>query len=501
MAEENRIESVNSFEELSLSPQLKKAVVQAGFTSMTSIQQKAIPAILEGKDVVGQSGTGSGKTVAFGLPLLDKIKPGAGLQAMVLTPTRELCVQVGQVLAQFGRAKNVRVCQVYGGVSMGPQVSDLEVCDVVVGTPGRILDHVSHRTIRFERISLFVLDEADKMFEMGFSDDVEQIIGYLPDQRQMMLFSATMPSSVEHLLKKHLYHPVRIEGELSVDVKLLRQHYYDIEMRDKFSLLAHLLRNDTSGLALVFCATRDEVDIVAYNLAKLGIAARAIHGGLSQNQRLRALDALRDARIDVLVATDVAARGLDIKNVTHVYNYDVPKTSEDYTHRIGRTARAGAAGDAITLLTQRDYDNFRRVLSDSSIDVEQVPVPQFERVEFNRRIEQDGYFRGGPRDARSGGFGGRGGRDSGRGGYGGGRSSGPRGESRGYGDRGRDSRPRDGAFGPAEAGASHASPSTGRHSDQGYRGGADRKGYESRDSRPAPSSRPQSRGPRTAYRN
>ncbi len=493
-------ELITEFEQLTISPQLKKACAAAGFITMTSIQQRAIPFILEGKDVVGQSGTGSGKTLAFGLPLLDKVKPGAGLQAMIMVPTRELCVQVGQVLAQYGRANGVRVCQVYGGVAMGPQVSDLEVCDVVVGTPGRILDHVSHRTIRFERIVMFILDEADKMFEMGFAEDVEQIIGYLPDQRQMMLFSATMPTSVEHLLKKHLYHPVRIEGELSVDVKLLRQTYYDIEMRDKFSLLAHLLKNDTSGLALVFCATRDEVDIVAYNLSKLGVAARAIHGGLSQNQRLRALDALRDARIDVLVATDVAARGLDIKNVTHVYNYDAPKTSEDYTHRIGRTARAGAAGLAITLLTQRDYDNFRRILSDNSINIEQAQVPAFERVEFNRRIEQDGYFRGGPRDARSGGFGGRGGRDSGRGGYGGGRTSSPRGESRpSYGGNREDSRPREGSYGRMEGTGS--APSTGRHSDGAYRGGSDKKDYQQRDSRPAPGGRPQSNGPRTSYRS
>ena len=499
------MEEILEFEQLQLSLQLKKAVAQLGFTSMTPIQQKAIPVILEGKDVVGQSGTGSGKTFAFGLPLLDKIKPGAGLQAMILTPTRELCVQVGEVLANLGRVKNIRVCQVYGGVAMNPQISGLERCDVVVGTPGRILDHSGRRTIRYDKISMFVLDEADKMFEMGFAEDVEQIMGYLPDQRQVLLFSATMPSSVEHMLKKHLYHPVRLEGERQVDVRLLHQHYYDVDLRDKFAVLADLLKNDTSGLALVFCATRDEVDIVAYNLSKLGIAVKAIHGGLSQNRRLHALDALRDAKISVLVATDVAARGLDIKNVTHVYNYDVPKTSEDYTHRVGRTARAGAAGDAITLLTQRDYDNFRRVLSDHSINVEQMKLPTFERVEFNRRVERDGYSERGSRDARSGGFGrgrdsgreGGRGRDSGRSGSSFGRESSYRGRGRdsgvgsevsgGFGSRGRDSEQR-----PPTA--------PGQHHETRYSRGSDSKNYMHKDTRAPPAGRP-SRGPRTSYRS
>ena len=248
-----------------------------------------------------------------------------------------------------------------------------------------------------------------------------------------------MPPELEKLMHKHLYHPVKIEGQKAVDIRLLRQGYYEVDARDKFSLLVHLLKNETSKLALVFCATRDEADIVAWNLGKLGVAVKAIHGGLSQSQRLRSLDALKEGKISVLVATDVAARGLDIKHVSHVYNYDVPKTAEDYTHRIGRTARAGAEGDAVTLLSPRDHDNFRRILANRSVKIESHNVPRFDRVEFIRNPHDRGGERGGRgfRDARSGGFGGgRGGsRGEGRS-FGGSASRGEgRSEGRPYGER------------------------------------------------------------------
>ncbi len=407
------------FEDLNLRPELMKAVVELGFTEATPIQAKSMPLIREGKDVVGQSGTGSGKTAAFGLPMLEVIEPRQGIQALILTPTRELCVQVHDSLRSFGRYVHIKTTAVYGGVGIGPQIDHLRNAEIVVGTPGRILDHLERRTLRLDRVKIFVLDEADKMFEMGFVEDVERIMSQVPKQRQTLLFSATLPSSVTSIINRHLKNPTTIKTNVHVDRSLLRQVYYNIHQQEKFSLLVHLLKNKTPGLAMVFCATRRETDVVAKNLMKNGIEAMAIHGGLSQNKRLHVLDQLKKSHIDVMVATDVAARGLDVKNISHVYNYDVPNTSEEYTHRIGRTARAGAEGDAVTMLTERDYDNFNNVLRDRSLQIKKEDLPQFEKVPFVRG-ESYGNRGGG---ARGGGFGGRGAGHRRGGGFGGHRGS------------------------------------------------------------------------------
>jgi len=383
------------FEEMNLDPRLLKAVQQLGYEEATTIQERAIPLIKEGKDVVGQSATGSGKTAAFGLPLLEKIHVGQGLQMIVLTPTRELCVQVADTIGTLGRFLNVRIAKVYGGVGMGPQVDALQTADIMVGTPGRVLDHLRQGTLNLTHAHLVVLDEADKMFEMGFIEDVEQILDYAPKQRQTLLFSATMSDAVMHLVEKHQHHPVNIKTETYVDRSLLKQVYYNVNQREKFSLLVHLLKNKTSGMALVFCATRDQADSVSRNLKFNGIKVMAIHGGLSQNKREFALKQLREENIDVLVATDVAARGLDIKNVTSVFNYDLPKTSEEYIHRIGRTARAGSSGEAVSLLSERDYENFARVEKDRSLNIKEEPLPEFEKVRFVREEEHRGGRFGG----------------------------------------------------------------------------------------------------------
>lgn len=384
------------FEEINLSPELMKIVQRSGFTELTAIQEKAIPLIREGKDIVGQSETGSGKTLAFGLPVLEKIVPRKGIQALILTPTRELCVQVADTIQEFADALRLNVTSVYGGVSLGPQIDAFQRAEIVVGTPGRILDHLQRRNLNFEGIRFLVLDEGDKMFEMGFYETVEEIINYMPKERQTLLFSATFPEAVHNLMQRYLHSPITIQTKIYVDKSLLKQVYYELQPRDKFSLLVHLLKTKTPGLAIVFCGTRQEVDVVSWNLRKNDIEATAIHGGLTQNKRLRTLDLLRQSKVDVLVATDVAARGLDIKDISHIYNYDVPKTSEDYVHRIGRTARAGAEGTAVTLLVDRDHDNFRRVLMDRSLKIEETAVPEFPRVNFIRQREESregGYHR------------------------------------------------------------------------------------------------------------
>jgi len=377
------------FEELEISKEIVEKTIEQGFDKLTLIQERCIPEIIKGRDVVGQAETGSGKTVAFCLPILEKIQKRGGLQAVVLTPTRELCIQVTDVFKTFGKILNIKTTSIYGGVGIEPQIKRIKTSEIVVGTPGRMLDHLRRKTIDFRNVRFLIIDETDKMLEMGFIDDVEKIIKYTPINRQTLMFSATIMDSIHRLMNRHLKTPVIIKTKSQVDKSKLHQIYYDIyKKNDKFSLLVHLLKNDTSGLAIVFCATRKESDIVARNLRKNGIHALAIHGGMSQNKRTQSLDAIKNEITEVLVATDVAARGLDIKNVSHIYNYDVPKTSIEYIHRIGRTARAGENGAAITLLTAPDHDNFRRVQSNEELNIEEAKIPDFEKVNFYRNVKR-----------------------------------------------------------------------------------------------------------------
>ncbi|PNX49954.1 MAG: helicase SNF2, partial [Thermoplasmata archaeon M8B2D] len=337
-----------NFENIDINTRLKNKLKEVRFKNLTLIQEKCIPEILDGKDVVGQAETGSGKTLAFCLPILNMNNPNKGLQVLVLTPTRELCIQVTDVFRDFGKNLGIKAIDIYGGVNIKSQIRDIKSANIVIATPGRLLDHIGRRTIDLRNIRFLILDETDKMLEMGFIDDVEKIIYNLPRERQTLMFSATISEDVYCIARKHLKNPVMFRTKQFVDTDKLNQKYYDIyNQNDKFSLLVHLLKNSTSGLAIVFCATRKETDIVARNLRQQGVNASEIHGGMGQNKRLKSLEQLKNQKIDVLVATDVAARGLDIKDVSHVYNYDVPKTPKEYIHRIGRTARAGENGNAV----------------------------------------------------------------------------------------------------------------------------------------------------------
>ncbi len=374
-----------NFKNLNINSKLIEKIIEFNFKDMTTIQEKCIPQILDGNDIVGQAETGSGKTLAFVLPILNKLNRNRNLQVVVLTPTRELCIQVANVFRDFGKSLGIITTSIYGGVSITPQIEDIPYSQIIVATPGRLLDHIDRKTIDFKDIRYLVLDEIDKMLEMGFIEDVESIINTVPTNRQTLMFSATVPEEVYKIAIKHLKNPMIFRTKPFVDTNKLNQRYYDIyKKNDKFSLLLHLLKNSTSGLAIVFCATRKETDIVAKNLRRSGINASPIHGGMNQNKRMKSLDKLKRQKTDVLVATDVAARGLDIKNVSHVYNYDVPKTSIDYIHRVGRTARAGKNGDAVTLLTRRDHDNFRRVQSNQKLEIKRASFPQFKKVPFYR---------------------------------------------------------------------------------------------------------------------
>ena len=443
---------MESFKKLGLNDKIIKSISELGFTEPSEIQVKAIPIVLSGKDVLGGSATGSGKTLAFGAGIIQNSNPGEGIQALVLTPTRELAEQVANSIRKFAKYSDLSCVDVYGGVGIEPQIHKLRRAEIVVGTPGRILDHLQRGTLKTDKIKIVVLDEADRMLDMGFIDDVEKILDACRKREQTLLFSATLSSDIQHLAKNYLKHPVYIEAESQVDPSKLKQVYYDVAPDVKFSLLIHLLKNEREGLVMVFCNTRRNADHVANNLKRYGMQAVAIHGGLGQNKRSDIMKQFHKKEVYILVCTDVAARGLDIKNVSHVYNFDIPKTSDEYIHRIGRTARAGSEGKAVSIVVQRDYDNFRRVLHNSDLNIEKLESPEIEIVNI-RFKESGGRFsddrgssrgRGGYGSSRGGGFGRRsfGGRNSSggssfgssRGGFGGSRGS-SRGRS-GFGGRG-----------------------------------------------------------------
>ena len=378
---------METFENLKLDVGLLELLNKNGITIPTEIQTKTIPYILEGKDLIAGSATGSGKTLAFGLGIIQNMTHGQGVQALILTPTRELAEQVSEVLITYSKPRKIRVTAVYGGVSINPQINTLRSADIVVGTPGRILDHLERRTIDLSLTNHVVLDEADRMLDMGFLDDVKKILSQTNENRQTLLFSATLPPEVTRLAKKFMKDPARINAVTQVDPKKLKQYYYDISGPLKFSLLAHLLKEEREGLAMVFCNSRTYTSSVAKNLKKIGIDAMAIHGGLSQNERKNVLARFHQKHVFVLVCTDVAARGLDIPGVTQVYNYDIPDDSKQYIHRIGRTARAGEAGKVINLISHRDYDNFGKVLRDNDLYIKKMEKPFIKKIEFSNQQE------------------------------------------------------------------------------------------------------------------
>jgi ATP-dependent RNA helicase DeaD len=376
---------MENFRKLGIKDDVLRAIREEGFDKPSDIQRKAIPLVVQGKDIIAGSATGSGKTLVFGTGIIQKIRRGGGIQALILTPTRELAEQITKEMRKFSRYRPLEIASVYGGVSIKPQIDKLRTADVVVGTPGRILDHLQRQTIRLREVEILVLDEADRMLDMGFIDDVEKIIRECPRERQTLLFSATISGIVSHLAERNMRNPVRVSVESYVDPRKLRQIYYNVADNEKISLLAHLLRHERAGLVMVFCNTRKFVDFVTENLISAGIKARAIHGGFTQERRANVMDKFHSRDVYVLVCTDVAARGLDIKGVSHVYNYDIPAEAKQYIHRIGRTARAGKDGKVVNLISPRDFDNFTAVLhSNREMDVVMEERPRFRRIMVKR---------------------------------------------------------------------------------------------------------------------
>jgi ATP-dependent RNA helicase DeaD len=387
------------FEELNVKKELVQGLNEMGLKEPTEIQTKAIPLIKQGKDVISISKTGSGKTAAFGVPILEDIKQGQGIQYLIIAPVRELAVQISNELRKFGKYIKFSVTTVYGGVSINPQIEAMQRADIVVSTPGRLLDHLENYDLKLDKIKCVVLDEADKMVEMGFIEDIRKILNETPNNRQTLLFGATISNEIDELKQEYMHDPVVAQAESHVEEEYLEQYYYDVKQFEKFSLLVHLLKKEKKDLAIVFCSARSTVEMVTKNLRDNGIKADMIHGKLTQNRRLKVIENFHKGRPNILVASAVAARGLDIKDVSHIFNYDLSQDAQEYVHRVGRTARAGKQGKAITLLSERDHDVFREILNRYPVKVEQLPLENFERLRFNsgRRFGGGGSFRGGGR--------------------------------------------------------------------------------------------------------
>ncbi|MGN6609039.1 MAG: DEAD/DEAH box helicase [Jatrophihabitans sp.] len=370
-----------TFADLDLSAELVQALDELGYEEPTPIQREAIPAVLSGRDVVGQAATGTGKTAAFTLPLLQRIIPGGEApQALVLVPTRELAIQVAEATQRYGRKLGTRVLAVYGGQPIGRQIRALEAgVDVVVATPGRAIDHLTRKTVSFDDLRVVVLDEADEMLDMGFAEDVEAILGAVPDGRQTVLFSATLPARIDRLVSQHLHDPVRIRiarERTPAETARVRQVAYIVARQHKASALGRILDIESPTAAVVFCRTREEVDTLSQTLGARGYRAEALHGGMTQDQRDRVMARVRNRTAELLIATDVAARGLDIDHLTHVVNFDVPTDTDAYVHRIGRVGRAGREGVAVTLVEPRQHRLLKSIekATKLKIAVESLPT-------------------------------------------------------------------------------------------------------------------------------
>jgi ATP-dependent RNA helicase RhlE len=370
------------FESLGLNPSLLKAVQELGFQHPTPIQVKAIPPVLEGRDMIGCAQTGTGKTAAFLLPVMHRLMAGVkgGTRVLVLEPTRELAAQVEEDFRDLGKHSHLRCATVYGGVGFGNQTTALrQGFDIIVATPGRLLDHMERGNAKFDKLTVLVLDEADRMMDMGFIPDLRRILSKLPKVRQTLFFSATMPPEIERLSREMLKDPIKIDvGRRPTPATGITAAVYPVAQNRKTSLLTLLLRGQNMSSVLVFTRTKHRAERLGEQLQSRGFSVAIIHGNRSQGQREQALDQFKDGKAQVMVATDIAARGLDIQDISHVINYDVPNTAEDYVHRIGRTGRAQAIGDAFTLVAYEEEAAMSEIEKSLGTTLPRVTRPDFD---------------------------------------------------------------------------------------------------------------------------
>ena len=370
-----------TFEELGLAPEILEAVRDAGYERPTPIQAEAIPLALKGRDLIGLAQTGTGKTAAFTLPILDRLIGGPRrTRALVLTPTRELAMQVDESVRKYANSAEIDVAAVFGGVPLDPQEKKLRKgVDIVVATPGRLIDHLERQNVVFDDLEILVLDEADRMLDMGFAPQINKIVAQIPTYRQTLLFSATMPPEVEALARKYLRKPIVVQiGRRSAASSLVTHAVYPVPRERKGALLVDLLRDVKSETVLVFTRTKHGADKVVRDLERAGIKATAMHADKTQAQRTKALEQFKSGVINVLVATDIAQRGLDISGITHVINYDVPQQPEDYVHRIGRTGRVAATGDAFTFMSPDEIAMVRSIERVLGSPIPRISVPGYD---------------------------------------------------------------------------------------------------------------------------
>lgn len=377
-----------TFEDLGLSEPTLKAISELGYEEPTPIQARTINRMSEGVDVIAQAQTGTGKTAAFALPIIEKLDANTRTpQALVLTPTRELAVQVAEAFHSYGKYQRISILPVYGGQPIERQLRALDRgVQIVVGTPGRLLDHIRRGTLKLDRVGTVVLDEADEMLDMGFIEDIEAILQETPQTRQTALFSATMPGPIAELARHYMRDPQRITVQAEqMTVPQIRQVYYEVGGRDKFEILARILDFETPTSAIIFCRTKSEVDSLGERLIARAFPAETLHGDLSQVQRDRVMGRFRSSQVELLVATDVAARGLDVEHVSHVINYDIPLDPEIYVHRIGRTGRAGRTGTAVTLVTPRERRLLKIIERTTNSQIQRMRLPTIADVVARRR--------------------------------------------------------------------------------------------------------------------
>ncbi len=381
------------FEDLNLSKEILKAIAELGFEEATPIQSQTIPLLLNGKDLIGQAQTGTGKTAAFGIPVIEKIDPTIkATQAVVLCPTRELAIQVAEGFSDLLKyKKGIKVLPVYGGQSIERQLMTLRKgVQIIIATPGRLMDHLNRRTINFSDLHTVVLDEADEMLNMGFRDDIEDILKKIPGEHQTILFSATMPKPILDLSKKYLNNPQYVKVvHKELTVPNIQQFYYELKPNMKLEVLSRLLDVTDPSLSLVFCNTKRTVDTLVAHLKARGYSAEALHGDMKQSQRDRVMDKFRSGKIELLVATDVAARGIDVDDIDAVFNYDMPQDEEYYVHRIGRTARAGKTGQAHTFVSGREFRKIKDIERYTKSKILRQNPPSFEDVQ---ELRESGFL-------------------------------------------------------------------------------------------------------------
>ena len=373
------------FNELGLSEQVIQSINDMGFEEPSQIQAEAIPVVLNGFDMIGQAQTGTGKTLAFGAPIISKLSAeNAGkVQSLILTPTRELAIQITEELSRIGKHSRTKMLPVYGGTPIDRQIRTLQKgVDIVVGTPGRILDHIRRKTIDLKHINFLVIDEADEMLNMGFIDDIEEIIKNSNAERQTMLFSATMPAQIRRLSKRYMKADTKLVAIIksTVTVSTVTQNYYEIKNKDRFEVLCRILDVDEPSSAIIFCKTKKGVDELVDGMSSRGYNVEGMHGDLNQNQRINTLRKFKEGNLDFLVATDVAARGIDVDDVSHVINYDLPQDIESYVHRIGRTGRANKEGTAYSLVTPREYIMIKQIEKYTKSKIRRKEVPTIDDI-------------------------------------------------------------------------------------------------------------------------